>query len=129
VQRETVASSVLVLMVFVIAPVVMILVVAMIVRGIVTIPVLALVARDVLVVVPIIPHKVDWSAACVVLRTMIPPVLFVSGRDMQVDRLGRNILGRLHCDDGLRIDDQWGWQISNVDLAVETDLSDSDGYI
>jgi hypothetical protein len=84
--------------------------------------------RNVFVVVPIIPHKVDRSTACVVLRAMPVPMLLVSWRDVQVDRLHCNILGRPRNHDRLRIDHGWPRDIADIDLPIEPRLADADGY-
>jgi hypothetical protein len=47
-----------------------------------------LVTRDVFVVVPVVPHKVDRPAAGVVLPAVLAPVFLVARRYVQVDRLG-----------------------------------------
>ena len=62
-----------------------------------------LVTRHVFVVVPVVPHKVDRSAAGVVLRAMLAPVFLVARRHMQVDRRGRNELRRPLDYNGLRV--------------------------
>ena len=66
---------------------VMVFVMSMPVPRVVVIPTIMSVARDVFVVVPIIAHEVDRSAAGMVLGTMLAPVLLVPRRDVQVDRL------------------------------------------
>ena len=38
-------------------------------------------------VVPIVPYEIHWPTAGIVLTAMFVPVLFMSWRDMQVDRL------------------------------------------
>jgi len=64
-----------------------------VVRVSLVVPVVVLVARYVLLVVPIISHEIDRTTASMVFRTMLAPVLLVAGRDMQVDRRGRSVLG------------------------------------
>jgi len=54
---------------------------------VVVIPAIMSVTRDVFVVVPVIAHEVDRSAAGIVLGTMLAPVLLVPRRDVQVDWL------------------------------------------
>ena len=66
---------------------VMVFVMSMPVPMVVVIPAITSVARDVFVVVPIIAHEVDRSAAGIVLGAMLAPVLLVPRRDVQVDRL------------------------------------------
>ena len=46
------------------------------------------VVGDVFVVVPLISHEVDRPTAGMVFPTMLAPMLLVSRRNMQVDRLG-----------------------------------------
>jgi hypothetical protein len=73
--------------ILVIVPFAFVMVFVMSVPVVVVIPTIMSVARDVFVVVPIIAHEVDGSAAGMVLGTMLAPVLLVSRRDVQVDRL------------------------------------------
>ena len=54
----------------------------------VSVPANMFVVRDVFVVVPIISHEVDRTAAGMVFPTMLVPMLLVSGRNVQVNRLG-----------------------------------------
>ena len=46
------------------------------------------VVRDVFVVVPIIADEVDRTSAGMVFPTMLAPMLLMSGRNVQVNRLG-----------------------------------------
>ena len=45
------------------------------------------IARHVFIVVPIVTYEIHRPAAGIVLSAMFVPVLFMSWRDMQVDRL------------------------------------------
>ena len=51
-----------------------------------TLPMLFLVARHVLAVVPVVLHKIDTLAAGIVLMTVPAPVFGVAGRYAQIDR-------------------------------------------
>jgi hypothetical protein len=53
----------------------------MVMAGVVALPV----SRYILIVVPVIAHKVDRPTARVVLRAMLAPVFLVARRHMQVD--------------------------------------------
>ncbi len=66
---------------------VMVFVMAVPMPIVVVIPAIMSVTRYVFVVVPVIAHEVDRSAAGMVLGTMLVPVLLVPRRDVQVDRL------------------------------------------
>ena len=96
--------------------------------SVVAIAALTSVMGDVFVVVPVVPHKVDGSAASMVLGAMFAPVFLMSRWDVQVDRLGRNILRRSLNHHGLRIDNRRPRDISNINLSVEARLPDADGY-
>ena len=86
------------------------------------------VARDVLIVVPIMTYEVDGSAAGIVFRAVLAPVLFMPWRYVQVDRRGRNIRRRTYDDDGLRIDHGRPWNVANVDLSIESGLPDGERH-
>ena len=45
------------------------------------------IAGHVFIVVPIVTYEIHWPTAGIVLGAMFVPVLFMSWRDMQVDRL------------------------------------------
>jgi hypothetical protein len=67
---------------------------------------LFLIAWNVFVVVPFIPHKIDALSAGVVFAAVFTPMLFITGRYTQIDRraIHRNLLddSRL-CIDHLRL--------------------------
>jgi hypothetical protein len=54
--------------------------------AVVIVPVVAIVGH-VFIVVPIVTYEIHWPTAGIVLGAMFVPVLFMSRRDMQVDRL------------------------------------------
>jgi len=85
------------------------------------------VMRHVLVVVPVIPHKVDRSTTCVVLSAMLLPMLFVARWHMQVDRPAA-ILWRLLNDHRLLINQLRLRRITQIDLSVKTRLTHTDGH-
>ena len=123
-------SVVIMVMIMVVAMFVIMIVVTIIVLVVstpmVTVVIMMFVMRDVLVVVPIIPHKVDPAAAGIVLRAMLAPVLLMSRRDMQVNRRCGHILRRLRDDHGLRIDHRRARSAADIDLTVEARLADGD---
>jgi hypothetical protein len=98
----------------------------------ITAPVMAdsmmfLVMRNVFVLVPVVVNKIDTLATGVVLAAMFAPVPCVAGRDVQVDwgTMNRNPLD----DHWVTIKDTWRRiAIPNVDLSIETGLTDADGY-
>jgi len=85
------------------------------------------VARHILIVVPIIPHKVDGPAACVVLPAVLVPVLLMSRWHVQIDRLRCDVLRGSGDHDRLRIDNRRSRNIANIDLAIEPRLAEADG--
>src|SRR5882757_2394224 len=87
-----------------------------------------LVTRHVFVVVPVISHKVDRSAAGVVPRAMLTPVFLVPRRHVQVDRRGGNKLRRPLDHDGLPENQLWLRDVANIDLPVEAGLADADRH-
>jgi hypothetical protein len=123
----------------VLATVPMVVVMIMVVIFVMPVPTIAIViivmvmpvARDVFVVIPIVAHEVDRSPASVVFRTVLAPVLLVTRRHMQVDRLYRNVLRRPHNYDRLRVDDRRPRNVANVNLSVKAGLAycDRDTYI
>lgn len=86
------------------------------------------VMRDVFVVVPVVAHEVDRYTACIIFCAMLSPVLFMPGRYVQVDRLGRNIRRRAYDHDRLGINNRRARNIANVDLSVETWLPNGDRH-
>jgi len=113
---------------------IMVLIMVLVVSVAMSVPVVTVtlivmsVPRNVFLVVPIIPHKVDRSAARVVLRTVLAPVFLMPRSDVQVDRRGRCIFRRSRDHDRLRIDD-WRWRnIANVDLTIKAWLAEGDGH-
>ena len=85
------------------------------------------VPRDVFVVVPVIAHEIDRPSACVVFGAMLVPVLLMSGRNMQINRLRRYILRGSRDHDRLRENDRRAWDIADIDLTVEARLADRNG--
>lgn len=90
--------------------------------------VLMSVARRIFVVVPLVAHEVDRPTAGVILRAMLAPMLFMAGRDVQIDRWCRHELRRLRHDDRLRIDDRGSRDASQFDLSIKARLTQGDGY-
>jgi hypothetical protein len=83
-----------------------------------------LVARDVFVPIPVVPHKVDALIAGVVFTAMSAPILRMAWRHMQIDGWA------VHCrpihDARLLIDQLRPRKVADVDMAVETGLTDVD---
>ena len=63
------------------------------------------VARNVLVLVPVVVDEVDGTAAGVVLAAVLPPVLFVSRRNVQMDRRDIRVFRHAPDHDRPRIDE------------------------
>jgi hypothetical protein len=96
----------------------------------VTIPTTAmplLIKRNVIALVPVVPHKVDPLAAGIVLVAMLAPVLSVPRGNAQIDWFALYHYYSLD-DSRLRIDHAWRriWVVANVDTAIEAWLAD--GY-
>jgi len=62
----------------------------------------------------------------IILVTMLLPVFFVSGRHMQVERRMHHAHRHGADHNRLWIDDLRPGKVSNVDLAIETRLTDAD---
>jgi hypothetical protein len=107
---------------------VMIFVVSMSMPVVTVIIVVMSIPRHIFVVVPIIPYEVDRSAACTILPTMLVPVFLMSRRNVQVDRLHCNMLRRSLDDNGLCEHDRRPRNIADINLTVETGLTDADGH-
>src|SRR5262252_212048 len=86
------------------------------------------VVRNVHVVVPAFLHEVDRLATCVVLSAVLVPVLCVSRRHMQVDRLTHHPHRHGSDQDRFRVDQLRWWQASDVDTTIEAGLADADRY-
>lgn len=86
-----------------------------------------LINRNVIALVPIVPHKVDPLAAGVVLVAMLAPVLAVARGHAQIDWFAFYHDHPLD-DSRLRIKHPWRriWIVANVDAAIEAWLAD--GY-
>jgi len=82
---------------------------------------------DVFFVVPILSHEEDGASAGVVFRTMPAPVLLMTGRNMQVNRRSRHIIRSPRDDDRLRVDDRRVGNITDVNLPIQSGLSEADG--
>ena len=117
--------------VFVVSAIVVVLVVptiAMLISApVIAVTMMFLVMRDVLVLVPVVAHKVDPFVAGVVFAAMPAPVSGMARRDAQVDRL---TIHRYPLDDPrLTIENAWRRiATTNVDLPIKTGLADADGY-
>jgi hypothetical protein len=97
----------------------------------VTIPTTAmpfLIKRNVIALVPVVPHKVDPLAASVVAVAMLAPVLAVPRGNAQIDWFALYHDHPLD-DSRLRINHPWRriGVVANVDAAIEARLADGNG--
>lgn len=89
-------------------------------------PAVVTVARDVLVLVPVIAYEVDPAAARVVLATVAVPVPLVAGRYVQVDWRRIGVFRRPFNKNGSRINHCSGGHIADIDLPEETRFANID---
>ena len=86
-----------------------------------------LVFRHIDIVVPIIAYEIDRPVAGIVFITMLLPLFLVSRRNMEINwrrRRHTHMGGNDH--NGIGIDELWPWNVSDVDLAIKTGLTDTD---
>ncbi len=94
-----------------------------------TTPAVALaVARHVLMLVPVILHEIDRLATGVVLAAMLAPVLSVTRRYVEIDRLAYHAQGHRLDHDRLRVDQLRLREVADVDAAIEARLADLHRY-
>ena len=86
------------------------------------------IARHVLSVIPVIPHEVDPLAAGIILMAVLAPVLRVTRRNVQVDRLAH--YGHRHTlDHDWPFVDQWRpGEVADLDTAIKAGLADIHRY-
>ena len=80
--------------------------------------VLASVPRDILIVIPIFLHEVDWLAASIVLLAVFAPILGVAGRHMQVKWLTHHAYRNCLDDHGCRVDERRLREVADVYAAI-----------
>jgi hypothetical protein len=85
-----------------------------------------LIMRNIFMLIPVVLHKIDALVAGVVLAAMPAPVLRVVWRYVQVDR--RAVQRCPIHDARLRIDQLRPREIADVDMTVETGLTDAERY-
>ncbi|MBS1141171.1 MAG: hypothetical protein H6R13_2624 [Proteobacteria bacterium] len=83
-----------------------------------------LVARYVLAFIPPVLDEIDALAAGTVFVAVLAPVLGMTGRDAQIDRWAMD--GDALDEDRLAIDDRRTWIAADIDLAIETGLTNAD---
>jgi hypothetical protein len=79
-------------------------------------------------VIPIVPHEVDRLAARVVFMAVLTPLLFVAGRNVQVDRLLHHAYP--HWLDNHRLGEHQLWlrEVAYIDVPIKTRLTDRYRY-
>lgn len=105
-------------------------IVAMLVIAVVTpvvgvIGIMIVVPRCVLFLVPIIANEIDGSSARVIFGAMLAPVFFMTGRNMQINRLCTDDNGRPWADDRLGVDHRGSRDSADVDLSKKARLANS----
>jgi hypothetical protein len=105
---------------------IMLMIAVIVVIVIVVVPIIA-VTRYVLAVVPIVTDKVHGTAAGIVFGAVPRPVLLMSRRHVEINRLACE-RGVPMNHRGTRIDDSWGLRrIAEIDLAKKSRFPDIDG--
>jgi hypothetical protein len=102
----------------------MIIIVAMLMM--IAVPVV--VVRHVAVDIPIVAHKVDWTAASIVSGTVVSPVLGLPRGDTQVDRWDADVMRRWQNHHRLGINELGRWSVSDGDLAVKARFANVDRH-
>ena len=77
---------------------------------------------------PLFLHKIHRLPAGVVAHAVFPPVLLMTWRHVQIDRLADNCNGLLDDDHRLRIDQHGLRIIADIDPPVNAGLVDADGH-
>lgn len=115
--------------VMIVAVAVVLLLSTMIIPALVTAVILAitmlfLVTRNILVVVPVVLHKVDPLAAGIVFAAVLAPMFGVARRYAQIDRRAAH---RYPLDDyRLTINHLWRRIVADVEPSIEAGLADAD---
>ncbi len=86
------------------------------------------VTRCVVIGVPAILHKIHALAARVVFAAVFRPLLGMTGRYAQIDRLLFDVAYGAFNDDRFRVDDARLRHIADIDAAVKIRVADTDGY-
>jgi hypothetical protein len=82
-----------------------------------------LVTRNILVVVPVVPHKEDPLAAGVIFSAVPGPMPAVAWRYAQIDRFAFYLYPLDYSR--LSIDHLWLWIVADVESAIEAWLADA----
>ena len=77
--------------------------------------------RHIHIVIPMILHEIYRTTACIVLATIIAPLLCMPRRNMQIDWLIGNAYRPY--DDGLRVNQHRTWEITDIDASVKAWLT------
>src|SRR5512140_917522 len=85
-----------------------------------------LVFRHVNFLIPSVAHKIDRSATGIVFPAMLFPVLLVSGRDVQVERLGYHPSRRRNDHDRPRVNELRLREVPDVNMSIKTGLANAD---
>ena len=87
-----------------------------------------LMLRDINLIIPFIFNEIDGPAAGVILVAVFVPILLMTWRNAQIDGLLGNPAPRRLNHDGLCVDDLRFRIVTDVDVAVESGLTDRDRY-
>jgi len=86
-----------------------------------------LITWDILLPIPVVPHKVDTLATGIVSPAMLAPILGMSRRYAQINRFPARINPADHS--GLTVDQLRRRIIANVEVTIKAGLADADRYI
>ena len=82
--------------------------------------------RHILLVIPIVLHKINRLVAGVVPAAVLTPVFCMSRWHVQVDRLPWHKDRRFSYDYRLRVDQHRWWTVAKVDTTIKAGLTDAD---
>ncbi|GAB4057084.1 hypothetical protein GCM10028811_02290 [Uliginosibacterium sediminicola] len=85
------------------------------------------VMRDELVAIPAVLHKIDRPVTGAVLRAVTLPVAFMARRNAQINGFANHAYRYRTDDDGPFVDGDRARRIANIDRAVKTRLTNSNG--
>ena len=84
-----------------------------------------LMMRHIYIIIPLIMHEIDRLATCIILTTVLAPVLLMTRRYVHIDRL-INYTGRRGLNhNGPSVDELGLRSVSDVNAAIKTGLADA----
>jgi hypothetical protein len=113
----------------IVAPVMpLVAIVPVLIASIRMIAVMFTIMRDIGIVVPVIPNKVDRLAAGVVLATMPTPILFVTRPHMKINRGWQRFAANPYGNDGRGVDKPRCRSITEIDSSKKTGFTNIDRH-